>query len=278
MHILNLPYEILLNIAHYLIAEDIVNLSRINIKFLKICYDYSFWIRLAKDNLSFPIEKFIVREVSPAQRYFDISTTKYMLDDAWDQSIRNGDLYQFDIAINYINPTDFDIEYASLRNNVAIIERLINIGVNPSSNENQPIRWAALGNPDVVNRLLEDNRVDPSDKNNYAIIAASKCGHLDIVNRLLADSRVNPTDQNNLAIRFAMEYNHLHVVDRLLIDQRIDPSKFDTSIVMGVVKNSHVDIINKLLLDGRIDPTIILKCAVDEGNTYILEYINKHIR
>jgi hypothetical protein len=44
---------------------------------------------------------------------------------------------------------------------------------------------SSKGHLDVINRLLQDERVDPSAKDNEAIRNASSQGHLDAVNRLL---------------------------------------------------------------------------------------------
>ncbi len=73
----------------------------------------------------------------------------------------------------------------------------------------------------IVNRLLQDNRVDPGDGDNYAIIIASQKGYLTVVNRLLQDKRVNPTDLNNAAISEANHNGHLEIVKILLKDRRV---------------------------------------------------------
>src|SRR3990167_9224825 len=80
------------------------------------------------------------------------------------------------------------------------------------------------GRLDIVERLLEDQRVDPSDQNNISIIFASENGHLDVVERLLQDERVDPSSQDNQSIILASENGHLGVVERLLQDRRVDPS------------------------------------------------------
>ena len=54
-------------------------------------------------------------------------------------------------------------------------------------------------------RLLQDQRVDPSDCNNYAIMYASYHGNLEIVKLLLQDKRVDPSNDNNYAIIFYKE-------------------------------------------------------------------------
>jgi hypothetical protein len=80
----------------------------------------------------------------------------------------------------------------------------------------KPLLLAAHhGQLDVVNRLLQDPRVDPSADYNSAIRFAAYGGHLHVVNRLLQDPRVDPSDWDNFAIRHAVSYGHLDVVATL---------------------------------------------------------------
>jgi hypothetical protein len=52
--------------------------------------------------------------------------------------------------------------------------------------------WAAQnGHVAVVERLLQDTRVDPSADDNYAVREAAANGHLAVVDRLLEDYRVD---------------------------------------------------------------------------------------
>jgi len=46
-------------------------------------------------------------------------------------------------------------------------------------------------------------RVDPSSRNNDAIISASILGHLDVIKYLLQDERVDPSDNDNYPIYIA---------------------------------------------------------------------------
>src|SRR3990172_12409974 len=79
------------------------------------------------------------------------------------------------------------------------------------------------GDLNLVNILIETN-FDPSADDNYAIRKASYHGHLNVVNRLLEDDRVDPSANDNYAIRWASNNGHLNVVNRLLEDNRVDPS------------------------------------------------------
>lgn len=88
---------------------------------------------------------------------------------------------------------------------------------------------------DIVNRILDDNLIDPSTKRNNAIIEASRQGQIEVaclrpqrglevgaasrfnlINRLLKDKRVDSSDQNNEAIILASGNGHIDVVDILL--------------------------------------------------------------
>ena len=52
------------------------------------------------------------------------------------------------------------------------------------------------GHLSVVERLLQDPRVDPSDDDNYAFCMAAENGHSSVVERLLMDPRVVEEDHN----------------------------------------------------------------------------------
>lgn len=77
-------------------------------------------------------------------------------------------------------------------------------------------------NVEVVDELIRRG-YDPSAELNYVIVEASGRGDLTIVNRLLEDPRVDPGAWNDLAIKIASNEGHLDVVDRLLQDERVDP-------------------------------------------------------
>ena len=81
-----------------------------------------------------------------------------------------------------------------------------------------------INNIELVNLLLLFD-CDPLT-NNAAIRVAAQNGHIDVVDRLLQDGRVDPSADDNFAIRIAYAKGHVAVVDRLLQDEtgRVDPS------------------------------------------------------
>ena len=74
--------------------------------------------------------------------------------------------------------------------------------VNPSANDNNAIRWASKGHSGVVKELLKES-VDPSANHDYAIRYASNYRHLKVVEELLKDNRVDPSANDNYAIQWA---------------------------------------------------------------------------
>jgi len=105
---------------------------------------------------------------------------------------------------------------ASQRDYLQIVELLLTLGADPRYKENKAIRRASeYGHLDILNRLLQDERVNPSDDNNYAIRRASSNGYLAVVERLLQDERVDASDWRNDAIKQANANGHLAVVERL---------------------------------------------------------------
>ena len=90
--------------------------------------------------------------------------------------------------------------------------------------ENKQKSRSANGHLAVVERLLQDQRVDPSANNQWAIRWSSKYGRLPVVGRLLQDPRVDPSSDNQFAIRSANENGHVEVVRFLLHNPRVDPS------------------------------------------------------
>ena len=87
-------------------------------------------------------------------------------------------------------------------------------------------------------------------------LKASENGHLPVVERLLLDPRVDPADKNNYAIRLASGNGYLPVVERLLLDPRVrstDPtgirdmlSKNREELIRLAVKNKHPEVVDFL--------------------------------
>jgi hypothetical protein len=146
---------------------------------------------------------------------------------------------------------------AVLEGDTDIIELGLRAGVDPSAKDNYAILSASeRGHISVVDRLLQDERVDPTARYNFAILSASECGHISVVDRLLQDERVNPTVKDNISIRWASANGHLQVVERLLQDARVDPSAYYNHAIRLAAWNGHLQVVKRLLQEPRVTSTL----------------------
>ena len=87
--------------------------------------------------------------------------------------------------------------------------------------KNGAIRWACCnGHIAVVDRLIQDRRVDPSGDDDGPIKISICQGYTDIVYLLLQDARVDPSANNNWAIRVAKKSVYTDVINLVLQDPR----------------------------------------------------------
>ena len=119
-----------------------------------------------------------------------------------------------------------------------------------------------------VKLLLQDPRVNPSDKDNKAIRLASKYGRIEVVKLLLQDTRVDPSDINNYAIRWASAMGYVEVVKLLLLDPRFDPSYLNIRYgFISACQKGNIDMIKILIQYVTFDQTIY-----DDGIYYAKMY------
>lgn len=144
--------------------------------------------------------------------------------------------------------------------------------IDPASENNKPFIVACeKGFTAIVKRLLKKDSVDPSAMGNIAIQRVSENGHEDLVSLLLKDPfrRANPSANDNFAIKRAARNGHLGIVKLLIADNRVDPSAEESCALRGALEEGHIDIVDELLRDGRVDPTAndneALKLAIEMG-------------
>jgi len=168
----------------------------------------------------------------------------------------------------FVKPWDEKrLEDAADEGDVGVVNLLIQMGVDPSADDNHAICLASSkGQLPVVERLLQDERVNPSADNNAAFRMAAQDGHLDVVNRLLQDSRVDPSTSVNFAIRAAAQEGYLHVVNRLLQDKRVDPAAGGDGAIRLASQNGHLPVVDRLLQDERVDPTADFNNAISHAS------------
>jgi len=134
----------------------------------------------------------------------------------------------------------------------------------PSDYCNVAIRRASRwGIYKMVQRLLEDDGVDPGAIDNEALQSACKFGHIEVVRLLLADARVG---NHGDALQYAVINNHTNIVRLLLEDGRISVTMISYALDYAC-QGKHVEIVRLILDDGRANPSnnnsVALQIACD---------------
>lgn len=166
-----------------------------------------------------------------------------------------------------------------------------------------PIEYVTTkGHYELVNRLLQDPRVDPSVNKNSSILFAVSFGHHSIVNRLLEDPRVCPTveclsiavyrkdhhvierllqycgsdEVNGLFQEFYFDMNDSDIVRTFLSTPYVDPSFNDNRLLRSCIDVGNFACSEYLLSDPRVDPSIIT--LTDIGKIYRKGYVRTATR
>ncbi|KAI9350723.1 ankyrin repeat-containing domain protein [Obelidium mucronatum] len=156
--------------------------------------------------------------------------------------------------------------------------------VDPSAENQLALQYAVeYGHSDVVEALLKDDRVDPSQRDgNRMIKLAATFGRTAIARLLLKDSRVDPSVSNNFAIvsaarnwacrhcgivlvrsiRQASEEGHHLVVKLLMQDPRVNPSSGNDFALVKACLFGHIQVVKLLLTDKRVDPCSQLQASL----------------
>jgi ankyrin repeat protein len=177
-------------------------------------------------------------------------------------AVRNGHLDVVEVLLEHrgTDPTFDDcqaLRWAALRGFEQIVRLLLALtgerAVDPRALDDECIRFAALnGHLGVVCALLADGRCDPAALDNYAIRAAARLGHLEIVHALLREPRVNPGAQQSAALRVAAAGGHAGVVEALLAvpeeHRAVDPGACDHEAMRSALRLGATDIVRALIL------------------------------
>jgi hypothetical protein len=134
-----------------------------------------------------------------------------------------------------------DIKALIQKNDIkALISAINNPEINIVFENINFIRYASvLGRNHIVEILLNDKRIDPSDDFNAALRLSSEFGHTKIVKLLLNDERVDPSDYRNYAIKNAFKNNFIDIVGMLWKNNKIkDSLKInDSGFYNKIIKN-----------------------------------------
>ncbi len=108
----------------------------------------------------------------------------------------------------------------------------------------------------ILKLLLDEVRIDPTYKKQKAFIHACQFGRDDLVRVFLKDDRIDPSNGKNAALLKATA--HPAVVELLLADSRVDPTRFDLGLGFDLgalpiaVEQGHCETVKLFLADPRV--------------------------
>lgn len=125
-------------------------------------------------------------------------------------------------------------------------------------------------NVEMIQRLLEDGKCDPSVDLQECLLIAVKFGFIDIVRILIQDSRVSLSGKGNECLKYAVFRNDIELVSLLLSDELCDPSviKYDVSpngdlFITGDLGGYPINPIDSQIISNEIFTLLLVHSKVD---------------
>lgn len=133
----------------------------------------------------------------------------------------------------------------------------------------------------LVNKLINDDRVDINKNSGVAFSKAVLFGHIEIVKLMLANKKLKPQLGGNSAIlRVAIFNNRLEIFKLLLKDRRIQAIKIHPGVLEETIQFERKEMFNILLYQKKLNPShadqLSLKIACQNDTVYYAEMLLKH--
>lgn len=177
---------------------------------------------------------------------------------------------------------DLALIAAAANGHLPIVERLL---ADPLVDPSAAHPDAAVSHLDAEGRRLRRSVSWPGDAHpNEALRLAAAGGHSAVVERLLADPRVSPTDRSvSLPLNVAIRLGHVVVARRLLADPRLADCRLPHDALYDAASRGDAAMVSLLLADGRFNPraasvtsarpSSLLAAAADAGHLAVVELL-----
>jgi len=146
--------------------------------------------------------------------------------------------------------------------------------LDPGKKQSVLLVWSVgFGRGKLVDALLKDKRVKPENEKESvteALAIAIARGNNDLVKKLINDPRIDPSADFNRPVKVASQFGNIEMVEILLKDKRVDASTEDVSnnndnfAIKSAAENGHNEIVAMLVKD----PKVRSKLSKEEINKY----------
>jgi hypothetical protein len=102
------------------------------------------------------------------------------------------------------------------------------------------IKSIDIGDFSMVNIMINDKDINPSDRDQYSLISAVACEYFDIIELLINDSRIDASYNENYAIKYANYYNcEKRIIDLLWKNNKVREKLLlnDNDLYVSLLKN-----------------------------------------
>jgi ankyrin repeat protein len=137
---------------------------------------------------------------------------------------------------------------------------------------------ARNGNLICMKYLIEEQKIDIRNNNNYALNSSIRGGHLNVVKYLVEERGANIHRDNNSALQISVKNGHIDVV-KYLIDQGADIHANNEWILYYGISRGHLDIVKVLVEKGiniRLRYDEALQWAAEHGQLNIVKYLTEY--
>jgi ankyrin repeat protein len=148
----------------------------------------------------------------------------------------------YELCVQHIHPFHGKIAFELVSYNIS----------NPFAN-NSLNNAAKFGNPDLVEFLVNDPRVDISKDDFLAIRIAAKYGRPSCLKALINHPKAEPHALDNEAIRISSTNGHVKCVKLLLLNSKVSPEAKNNEAVISATRNGHFLIVLLLVNDKRVN-------------------------
>lgn len=138
-----------------------------------------------------------------------------------------------------------------------ILKLLEDRRIDPSQH-NKTLEYAIRSNSlKLLDHLLKDPRCDPNDCfAGYCWYALSACRQTEMIDRVMDDPRIDPsTSSGAFVMGQACVVNNMYLAKRLLQDERYDPSDFDNAAIGYACLDGRLEVVQLLLQCESVDPS-----------------------